>query len=134
LGKVDIKTQDSGVPVKKADYPEYKRETGLKCPNPSCVSVQSTEMKYLKPEFKIVRFQPFTLRCNYCEHGFEPKYIASTEWHEGMVETKKYHSANSHWVRQIKPENLIIFDSAADAEAAGFKASRFVQPEKIEAK
>jgi len=106
-------------------YPRYCREFGVKCSNPKCVSVQETELKYLKPEFKIVNYEPLTLRCVYCEHGFEPKYVASTEWHEGRVDTKKYHSAASHWVRQIKPENLIIFNSEEEARAAGFKPSHF---------
>ena len=44
--------------------------------------------------------QPLTLRCVYCEHGFEPKYIASSEWHEGRLDTKKYHSADSHWAQE----------------------------------
>jgi hypothetical protein len=65
------------------------------------------------------------LRCVYCEHGFEPKYIASSDWHEGKLENKKYHRADSHWVRKIKPENLIVFGSAQEAEAFGFKPSHF---------
>ena len=134
LGARDIDITGENIRNKKLDYPVYKRETGIKCPNPTCVSVQATEIKYLKPEFKIVSFQPITLRCSYCEHGFHPGYIASTEWHEGMVGTKKYHSASSHWVRQIKPENLILFDSAFDAETAGYKPSKFVEPEKIRIK
>jgi hypothetical protein len=68
-----------------------------------------------------------TLRCAYCEHGFEPTYIASTEWHEGILAEKKYHSADSHWTRKIRPENLIIFDSESEAEAHGFKPSHYVR-------
>ena len=109
----------------KVDYPVYSREYGVGCPNPKCVSVQRTEAKYLKPEFKIVNFDPLTLRCVYCEHGFEPGYVASSDWHEGRRETKKYHSATSHWVTSIKPENLIIFDSTKEAEASGFKPSHY---------
>jgi aspartate carbamoyltransferase catalytic subunit len=105
----------------KAEYPVYNRESGLSCPNPRCVSVQETELKYLKPEFKIVDFNPLTLRCIYCEHGFEPPYVASSEWHEGKIELKRYHAATSHWPKKIRPENLIIFDSASAAEAHGFK-------------
>jgi hypothetical protein len=95
------------------------------CPNPSCISVQKTETKYLKPEFKIVKIKPLTLRCNYCEHGFVPKYVASTDWHEGRRDTKTYHSAQSHLARIIRLENLIIFDSEKEAEARGFKPSHY---------
>ena len=109
------------------DYPVYKRDFGVRCPNSSCVSIQETETKYIKPEFKIVNRKPLTLRCIYCEHGFEPKYVASSDWHEGRTDTKKYHSAESHWARKIRPENLLIFDSEAEAEAHGFKPSHYVR-------
>jgi aspartate carbamoyltransferase catalytic subunit len=109
----------------RVDSPLYRHDSELKCPNSMCVSVQATETKYIKPLFKIVDVRPLTLRCVYCEHGFEPKYIASSEWHEGKLENKKYHRADSHWARKIKPENLIVFESAREAEACGFKPSRF---------
>ena len=79
----------------------------------------------MKPRFRIVKFDPLTLRCQYCEHGFEPKYVASSEWHEGRRETKRYHNARSHWSRVIKPENLLIFDSEASAEARGFRPGHY---------
>jgi aspartate carbamoyltransferase catalytic subunit len=111
----------------RIDYPLYRRDFGIKCSNPRCVSVQETEIKYLKPAFKIVDQEPLTLRCVYCEHGFEPKYIASADWHEGRTATKKYHSAASHWARKIRAENLIVFNSAEEAESHGFKSSRFIE-------
>ncbi len=114
-------------PLPQKSYPVYRRDYGLRCPNPRCVSVQGTEIKYLKPEFKIIKNSPLALRCVYCEHGFEPKYIASSDWHEGRIDTKKYHSAESHWMRKIKPENLIIFDSETEAKAHGFKPSRYAR-------
>lgn len=110
----------------KINFPVYNRDSGLKCSNPKCVSIQTTELKYLKPEFKIVNREPLTLRCVYCEHGFEPKYVASTEWHEGKIVNKKYHPADSHWARTIKAENLIIFGSAGEAESQGFKPNRSI--------
>ena len=126
LGKKEIPESVPGPATAEVDYPVYKRHTGLYCPNPRCVSLQETETKYLSPEFKIVDIEPLTLRCVYCEHGFEPKFIASADWHEGKTETKKYHNADSHWTKVIKPENLIIFNSATDAESHGFKPSQYV--------
>ena len=111
--------------VLKRDYPMYRRGFGVRCSNPKCVSIQETELKYIKPEFKIVNDQPLTLGCVYCEHEIHPRYIASSDWHEGRVDSKRYHSADSHWVRKIKPENLIIFDSESEAETHGFKPSRY---------
>jgi aspartate carbamoyltransferase catalytic subunit len=113
-------------PAQQIAHPVYKRDFGVRCPNPRCVSTQETETRYIKPEFKIVDLEPLTLRCIYCEHEVHPRYIASSEWHQGLLANKKYHSAVSHLVRKIKPENLIIFDSESEAQAQGFKPSRYV--------
>jgi len=127
LGAKDISAPEEDDPyTHKIDYPVYRRDSGIKCPNSRCVSIQETETKYLKPEFKVVDHEPLTLRCVYCEHGFEPKYVASSDWHEGKLENKKYHLADSHWARKIKPENLILFNSESEAEARGFKPSRYL--------
>ena len=122
IKKFSLVGEDTTLP--EVDYPAYKN-LGVKCPNPKCVSIQDTEVRYLKPEFKIVNQKPLTLRCIYCEHGFEPKYVASSDWHEGKTATKKCHSADSHWASKIKPENLLIFNSEAEAEAYGFKPNRY---------
>ncbi|MDD5038671.1 MAG: aspartate carbamoyltransferase [Dehalococcoidales bacterium] len=113
--------------VRRREYPVYRRDFGVRCSNPVCVSRQETETKYIKPEFKIISDQPLTLRCVYCEHEVQPGYIASSEWHEGKLESKRYHSADSHWARKIRPENLILFDSVSEAEAHGFKPSHYAE-------
>ncbi|MGD1118479.1 MAG: aspartate carbamoyltransferase [Dehalococcoidales bacterium] len=124
LGVKDIKVPEVESPA-PISYPLYRQEPTPVCPNPRCVSIQPTETKYLKPQFKIVKLQPLTLRCVYCEHGFEPKYVASTDWHEHKLDEKKYHSADSHWAKDIRPENLIVFASEEEAQAHGFKPSHF---------
>ncbi len=111
--------------IQKKEYAAYRRESGIRCSNPQCVSVQKTETKYIKPEFKIINDQPLILRCVYCDHEVHPPYVASSHWHEGRLENKKYHSADSHLAGQIKPENLIIFDSESEAKAQGFKPSSY---------
>jgi aspartate carbamoyltransferase catalytic subunit len=113
--------------VRRVQYPVYKRDSGVKCSNRNCVSNQETETKYLKPEFQIVGSEPLTLRCIYCEHELHPAYVASSDWHEGKLENKKYHNASSHWARKIKPENLIIFASENEARAQQFKPSSYVR-------
>ncbi len=120
--EVVIPEVESPPPV---SYPLYQQEPSPTCPNPRCVSIQATETKYLKPQFKIVNKEPLTLRCVYCEHGFEPKFVASTEWHEHKTDARKYHSADSHWAKDIRPENLIVFASEEEALAHGFKPSHF---------
>ncbi|MFC2012047.1 hypothetical protein ACFLVU_02840 [Chloroflexota bacterium] len=118
---------------RKTDYPMYQHGSSVTCTNPVCVSVQDTERKYLEPEFKIVNRQPLTLRCVYCEHGFEPRFVASSDWHEGRLDSKKYHGADSHLSRKIKLENLIVFNTRAEAESRGFTPSHFIKPGEREA-
>ena len=124
--EVTISEEDASF-IQKVDYPIYRRDSGVRCPNPLCVSNQETEIRYIKPEFKIVSLEPLTLRCVYCEHELQPQYIASSDWHEGKLENKKYHSADSWLVRRIKPGNLIIFDTKNEAETRGFKPSSYVR-------
>jgi len=112
--------------AQKVEHPVYKRDSGVKCCNTNCVSNQETETKYMRPEFRIVSSEPLTLRCIYCEHELHAKYVASSDWHQGKLENKKYHSANSHWARKIKPGNLIIFASEDEAQAQQFKPSSYV--------
>jgi len=113
--------------VRKTDYPVYKRDSGVKCPNTRCVSNQETEVRYIKPEFRIVSREPLTLRCVYCDHEFLPQYVASSDWHEGSLENKKYHRADSRFSRKIRPENLIIFASEQEAESHHFKPSSYIR-------
>lgn len=127
LGLKDILPPEEDKPLKKTRYPVYQRDYGIQCANSRCVSVQESERKYIKPDFKIVDTSPLTLRCIYCERETNPLYVASSDWHEGTREEKKYHSADSHWTTKIKPENLIAFGSQEEAEALGFRASRFTR-------
>ncbi len=108
---------------RKVEYPHYSRDIGVRCRNPKCVALN--EPGYIGAEFQIINGKPLTLRCVYCEHETFPRYIASTEWHNGTVEAKRYHSADSHMARKIRPENLIAFDSEGEAQSLGFKPSRY---------
>ncbi|MFC2045119.1 aspartate carbamoyltransferase [Chloroflexota bacterium] len=110
-------------PAPIMDYPLYKRDTGIRCSNLNCISTHETT--YIKPEFKIVSIGPLVLRCVYCDCEQYPSYIASSEWHQGTLENKRCHSASSHLIHKIKPENLLIFNSQSEAEAYGFKPGKF---------
>ncbi len=113
--------------VQTVDYHIYGRDSGIKCLNTNCVSNQQTEVRYIKPKFRVVSRRPLVLRCVYCDHELHPQYVASSEWHEGRLESKRYHSADSHFARKIRPENLIVFASEEDARAQQFKPSRYVR-------
>jgi aspartate carbamoyltransferase catalytic subunit len=121
---VDIPDKEAAIPVPKIEYPTYDRGFGIRCKNKKCVSAQQTETRYIEPGFKIVSKNPLTLRCIYCDHETHPPYIASSKWHQGIVGYKRYYDADSFMLRRIQPENLIIFDSKAIAEAEGFKPGK----------
>jgi hypothetical protein len=110
--------------ARKRDYHVYKGDTGLKCRNGKCVTNQETETRYIRPVFQIVSNDPLTLRCVYCEHEIHPQYIASSKWHQGMAEYKRYYYADSFMLGRIQPENLLIFDSEDEALARGFKLGK----------
>jgi hypothetical protein len=122
--KVDI-DRDDKAPKEGAKHPAYNRGFGVRCQNRNCVSMN--EEKCIKPEFKMVGFKPLTLRCIYCEHETFPKYVASSEWHEGTLKSKRYHSSDSHWIKKIRPENLIIFDSESEAQSRGFQPGKYAE-------
>ncbi len=126
LGCKTVDIPEKKVPsfAQKREYPVYKRETGVRCQNEKCVSVQETEREYMKHEFQIVSNEPLTLRCVYCEHEIHPPYIASSKWHQGIVEKKRYYKADSFMLGRIRPENLIIFDSDEKAKRQGFKPGK----------
>jgi len=128
LGAREVPIPEKGdSSVRKVDYPVYAGDSKVKCPNTNCVSNQETEVRYIKPEFKIVSREPMTLRCVYCDHELHPQYVASSDWHEGKLENKKYHSADSYFARKIKPGNLIIFASENDAQGHHFRPSSYVK-------
>ena len=119
--EVDIPKKEAPSFAKRAEYPVYRRSFGVRCQNPNCVSVQETEKRYIKPEFKIVEKKPLTLGCVYCEHETHPQFVASSEKH------KKYHSASRRVLERIKPEHLIVFDSEKEAQEHEFTPSQYAQ-------
>ncbi len=121
LGSKEPSLPQEDSPFKRPDYPVYDKDYGFKCPNEKCVTNQETEARYIKPQFKVVSRTPIILRCLYCEHEVQPEYIASTDWHEGKLSEKKYHTSNGRWAKKIKAENLIIFGSEKDASAHGYE-------------
>jgi len=129
--EITVPDVDDYSSVRQEDYPVYRRDSGLKCSNPKCITNQESEIGYIKPAFRIVNLKPLTLNCFFCEHELYPEYIASADWHEGKTETKKYHSATSSWIRRIHPEKLVIFDSEEEAQSRGFQPSSFVTGETV---
>ncbi|MFC2062847.1 hypothetical protein ACFLS8_02755, partial [Chloroflexota bacterium] len=109
---------------RKVANPTYTSEHGICCNNVKCVTNQKSELRYLNPEFKIVNCDPLTLRCAYCEHGIEPKFVASKIEGDGKRDNKRYYRANSYQAKRIKPDDLIVFDSEEAAKTYGFYPAR----------
>lgn len=124
LGVKEAEISEAETFGKSPSYPLYQRDYGVRCHNPRCVAYN--EANYVMPEFHIIAGKPLTFRCAYCEHETYPRYVASTEWHNGTIAGKRFHSSDSHWARKIKAENLIAFDSASEALARGFKPGRYI--------
>jgi len=122
--KNNIPEEKRSKAVGRSEYPIYKRRSGVKCRNRNCVSTQKTEERYIRPMFFIVSRNPLILRCIYCEQEIYPEYIASSKWHQGIAENKRYYKADSPMLKRIRPENLIIFDSVSAAQAEGFKPGK----------
>jgi aspartate carbamoyltransferase catalytic subunit len=122
--QVDSPGQGGESFAQRPEYPAYRSDTGVGCCNRKCVTNQETETRYIKPEFRIVSHDPLTLRCVYCEHEVHPQYIASSKWHQGTAEHKKYYGADSSMLGRIQPENLLIFDSEEAAQAQGFRPGK----------
>lgn len=126
LGAKQVDVARKSTPAgQRGGFPRYDRGYGVSCVNPNCVSVN--EPGYIKPQFQIVDLKPLILRCEYCEHEIRPRFVASSEWHDGTIKAKKYHASDSHWAEKIRLENLILFDSEEAARAHGFQPSRFAE-------
>jgi len=48
LGKKEIPVTGKDDSLKRKEYPVYRRDSGVKCPNSRCVSTQESEMKISK--------------------------------------------------------------------------------------
>lgn len=46
----------------------------------------------------------------------------------GSKKSSKYHYPTCKWAQKIKPENLITFKSAKDAQAAGYVPCKVCKP------
>ena len=62
---------------RRIDYPPYKSNVGIRCPNPTCVS--NKESAYIVPEFFRVDEKPTVLSCRYCQRETKPEAAGSTQ-------------------------------------------------------
>ena len=94
------------------DYPPYKSEEGIRCPNPTCAS--NKESTYIIPEFALVDEKPAALRCRYCQRD-------TTAEAAGSRRTKVFHKAGFHPSRRLHTGNLVYFESFEQASNLGYR-------------
>jgi aspartate carbamoyltransferase catalytic subunit len=111
----------------KPEHPLYVQPigTGIPCVNSNCISNDPAERQYAASKFYVIEDQSpqrCTLRCLYCETDIE----AGTAAHFVVADTtrKTYSPGLGALVHAAaeKLRHLVIYDSGADAEAAGFRS------------
>lgn len=94
-------------------YPLYSSDQGLTCPAPNCVTRSESERRYLVPKFLVVRDDPLTLRCAYCEHETKPCCF-------GNRASKKFRSHTHGW-KATDISRIVFFQNVQDAKTAQFE-------------
>ena len=111
----DTGTLSEERPPSRPVHETYVSAAGTRCDNSNCVTVH--EARYIMPKFAILSVKPPVLRCLYCDHERNPSYVGNTE-------SNIYHTIEDPSLDRIKPENCLFFDTAEQAEKAGFRRSR----------
>ncbi|MBI2305191.1 MAG: hypothetical protein HYU86_10680 [Chloroflexi bacterium] len=119
------KTRKGTLLYEKAEN-RCKAAFGVECSNQSCVSRQESERRYIVSAFNILKREPLVVSCIYCDSEAYPQYFASSEWHQGTLENKRYYPAHSFMKARIRAENLVLFGSEEEAQRRGFHPSKHV--------
>jgi aspartate carbamoyltransferase catalytic subunit len=101
---------------RRTNYRVYERPNTLRCSNANCVTAQPSEQRYLGQKFWLVGEAMPTVRCAYCDYEQEPKVISSAR-------SKRYRLDVSSW-KSISADDLALFESEAQALAAGYQAKK----------
>ena len=109
----------------KAEHPLYVRRigTGIQCANPNCITNDPAERQYAANKFYILDDhspQHCTLRCLYCETDIEAEVAAHFVVSDAVRKTYSPGLAALMRTPADKLKHLVIHNSEADAEAAGF--------------
>jgi aspartate carbamoyltransferase catalytic subunit len=106
-----------------ASRPLYSQplSVGLRCVNPNCIVHEPMESQYVRNKFEIIATDDSVcrLRCFYCERDANEFVVASRRQQWFTEDRAGLRKADAAHMR-----DLIIFASAADAEAAGFHHKR----------
>jgi len=95
------------------------QSVGLVCANQGCIC--HTEDRHVRHRFRLSSRLPLRVSCPYCSHEIVFGVV-------GCSTTRHHHLPNSRDVRKIRPEHMVFFRDAEQAEAAGFVKARTAAP------
>jgi len=92
---------------------------GATCANRSCIC--HTEERHVGMRFRIASRAPLQVHCPYCSQEIPFALL-------GCSTTCIHHLRDSREARKVRPEHMVFFRDAAQAQAAGFRAARRASP------
>ncbi len=102
-------------PAHRGAVLRYRSALGVRCQSGGCVS--SRRSSHVSPDFLLLSRAPALLECLYCGARTHAALVASSE-------AGRYHELGSADSERILDQNLVLFRTHIEAEAAGFEPSR----------
>ena len=110
LGRLDLKARSEN-----SEERRYEVIGGPNpCPNPTCIS--HTEIRHVKPTFKLSSRSPLKAVCGFCNQELPVAFV-------GCSTTRNFHTGDSSAARKIRPDHLVFFRDEREAESSGFVSS-----------
>ena len=107
LGKIDVfdAERQPVAEVRKGEQDE------VQCARETCIS--RTEVRHADTRIKVASRVPFRAVCAYCSKEFEVGVV-------GCRSTKLWHETSSPHLKQVRLDQLAMFESVEKAESLGF--------------
>jgi len=107
LGKIDVfdAERQPVAEVRKGERDE------VRCARETCIS--RTEVRHADTRIKVASRVPFRAVCAYCSKEFEVGVV-------GCRSTKLWHETSSQHLKQVRLDQLAMFESVEKAESLGF--------------
>ena len=115
LLKNDIKAQEKY----NKSVETLTREEKAPASSPSITEDQVSQQKKIPPVARVKRSPKNKISSTSTDTA--SKYVASNK-------AKKYHRPDCKWVKRIKPENIVTFNSAKEARQAGYVPCKVCKP------
>jgi len=95
------------------------REEKAPASSPSIIAVQNSQQEKIPPVARVKRNSKNKIASAPTDTA--SKYVASNK-------AKKYHRPDCKWIKRIKPENIVTFNSAKEAHQAGYVPCKVCKP------